>query len=563
MRLALAQTDPVVGALAPNAAALREAYGQACEACADLVATPELALTGYPPEDLVLRHTFVAATAEVLTELATHTGQVPLIVGFVEGLDLPAGAWGYPALANSAAVCRNGVVEAVYRKERLPNYGVFDEARYFRSFSQPLVITAGGARVGITICEDLWGEGGPVSAAITAGAEVVLNINASPYHRGKREAREGWAQRHLQGTSTWFAYVNEVGGQDEVVFDGDSFVMAPDGRVVARGAQFATDLLVVDVPLGDGGVVEPAQIAGDDHPRLDRCAEIYAALVVGTRDYIKDNGFERALVGLSGGIDSSLVAAIAADAIGPDNVTGVAMPSPHSSAGSITDAKALAAQLGIRYLQLAIEPVMDAFHRALAEPFANTESGLAEENLQARIRGTLLMSLSNKHGDIVLVTGNKSEYAVGYATLYGDMAGGFAVIKDVPKMLVYELCEHRNALVGFDVIPQAVLDKPPSAELRPGQRDSDSLPPYAILDRILEAYVERDESIGEIVASGLDRNTVLRVVAMVDRAEYKRRQAAPGVKITERAFGRDRRLPITHAWSEATYQSRPLPPSAT
>ena len=562
MRLALAQTDPVVGGLSPNAGALRKAYEQACAAGADLVATPELALTGYPPEDLVLRHTFIAATAEVLAELATHTGQVPLIVGFVEGLDLPAGAWGYPALANSAAVCRDGVVEAVYRKERLPNYGVFDEARYFRSFSQPLVITAGGARVGITICEDLWGEGGPVTAAITAGAEVVLNINASPYHRGKREARERWAQQHLGGTTAWFAYVNEVGGQDEVVFDGDSFVMAPDGRVVARGAQFASDLLVVDVPVGDGAQ-EPALIAGDDHPRLDRCAEIYAALVVGTRDYIKDNGFERALVGLSGGIDSALVAAIAADAIGAGNVTGVAMPSPHSSAGSITDAKALAERLGIRYLELGIESVMDAFHAALAKPFANTETGLAEENLQARIRGTLLMSMSNKHGDIVLVTGNKSEYAVGYATLYGDMAGGFAVIKDVPKMLVYELCEHRNAVAGSDVIPQAVLDKPPSAELRPDQRDSDSLPPYEILDRILEAYVERDESIAEIVAGGLDRATVLRVVAMVDRAEYKRRQAAPGVKITERAFGRDRRLPITHAWSEATYRPEPIPPSAT
>ena len=554
MRLALAQTDPVVGALAPNAGALRKAYEQACAAGADLVATPELALTGYPPEDLVLRHTFVAATAEVLAELATCTGPVPLIVGYVEGLDLPAGAWGYPALANSAAVCRNGAVEAVYRKERLPNYGVFDEARYFRSFSEPLLITAGGARVGITICEDLWGEGGPVSDAIDAGAQVVLNINASPYHRGKRDARERWARQHLEGTGAWFAYVNEVGGQDEVVFDGDSFVMAPDGTIVARGAQFATDLLIADVPVGDE-VRGPAQVAGDDHERLDRCAEIYQALVLGTRDYIRDNGFDRAIIGLSGGIDSSLVAVIAADAIGAANVTGVAMPSPHSSEHSITDARALADALGITYLQLGIEPVMDAFHTALAEPFANTESGLAEENLQARIRGTLLMSMSNKHGDIVLVTGNKSEYAVGYATLYGDMAGGFAVIKDVPKMLVYELCEHRNAVSGSGVIPQNVLDKPPSAELRPDQRDSDSLPPYEILDRILEAYVERDESIDDIVAGGMDRATVLRVVALVDRAEYKRRQAAPGVKITERAFGRDRRLPITHAWSEAAYRS--------
>ena len=550
MRVALVQTDPVVGAVQANADDIARAYDEGCHAGADIVAAPELALTGYPPEDLVLKHAFIEATEAALQSLAQRTGAVPLVVGYVEGLDQPKRESGYPALANSAAVCRDGAVEVVYRKLRLPNYGVFDEARYFLPFDEPVVIDAGGARVGVTICEDMWGDRGPIADSIAAGAELVLNINASPYHRGKRDEREDWVRRHLAGTNAWLAYVNEVGGQDEVVFDGDSFVMGPDGTVIARGAQFATDLLIADVPLGDNAEA-CGQIAGNDHPRMDRCAEIYNALVVATRDYIHDNGFTSALVGLSGGIDSSLVAAVAADAIGADNVTGVAMPSPHSSEGSVVDAKALAHNFGITYVELGIERVMDAFHAALADRFAGTESGVAEENLQARIRGTLLMSLSNKHGDIVLVTGNKSEYACGYATLYGDMAGGFAVIKDVPKTLVYELCEHRNRIAGTDMIPTAVLIKPPSAELRPGQRDSDSLPPYDVLDKILERYVERDESVADIVAAGFDPATVERVIELVNRAEYKRRQAAPGVKITERAFGRDRRLPITHAWSES------------
>ena len=549
MRLALAQTDPVVGALRANAAEILAAYRQACAEQAEIVATPELSLTGYPPDDLVLKTSFIKAGASVLAELAAQTTHVPLVVGFVEGLDEPPSDWGYPALANAAAVCRNGMVEVVYRKERIPNYGVFDEARYFRSKSQPVVIDVGGTGVGVTICEDLWGEGGPVQDAIAAGADLVLNINASPYQRGKRDEREAWARRHLAGTDAWLAYVNEVGGQDEIVFDGDSFVMSPGGDVVSRGAQFATDLIITDIPVGpQAGRAE--QVAGNAHPRLDRCAEIYSALVIGTRDYIRDNNFTKALLGLSGGIDSALVAAIAADAIGPENVTAVAMPSPYSSAGSLTDAKALATNLGIRYLELGIERIMDAFAATLAEPFAGTESGLAEENLQARARGTLLMSLSNKFGDMVLVTGNKSEYAVGYSTLYGDMAGGFAPIKDVPKMLVYELCRHRNTIAGSEIIPQSVLDKPPSAELRPDQRDTDSLPPYDVLDPILEAYVERDLSVPEIVAQGFDAQTVQRVATMVDRAEYKRRQAPPGLKITGKAFGRDRRLPITHGWSQ-------------
>jgi NAD+ synthase (glutamine-hydrolysing) len=552
MRLALAQLDPVVGAVDRNAEDILRLYAQSCAADADIVVTPELSLTGYPPEDLVLKRSFVAATAAALRRIAAATGPAPLVVGYVEALDEPEGAWGYPALANSAAVCRDGTVEVVYRKERLPNYGVFDEARYFRSKTDPVVIEVAGARVGVTICEDMWGEAGPVQRCAQAGAQVVLNINASPYHRGKRDDREEWARHHCRRDGTWFAYVNEVGGQDEIVFDGDSFVMAPDGQVIARGAQFATDVLIVDIPVGDD--LRQGQVSGDAHPRLDGPAEVYAALVLATRDYIRDNGFTRALIGLSGGIDSALVAMIAADAIGPENTTGVAMPSPYSSPGSITDAKALADNAGIKWLELGIEPVMQAFTSVLAESFEGTEPGLAEENIQARIRGTLLMALSNKRGDIVLATGNKSEYAVGYATLYGDMAGGFAVIKDVPKLLVYELAHHRNAVAGTDIIPKAILSKAPSAELRPDQRDSDSLPPYEILDPILEAYVEQDASVDAIVAAGFDAGTVRKVITLVDRAEYKRRQAAPGVKISERAFGKDRRLPITQGWSDQTPQ---------
>jgi NAD+ synthase (glutamine-hydrolysing) len=555
VRIALAQLNPVVGDVAGNTAAVRRVYDQAVEAGAELVVAGELALTGYPPEDLLLKPAFVEATTAALHELASGTGDVPLVVGFVEDLGpVPPAFWrpvaseatAHDPLANAAAVLRRGRVEASYRKQRLPNYGVFDEARYFMAGVEPCVMAVGGRGVGVTVCEDLWGEGGPVQAAAAAGAEIVLNINASPYHRGKRAEREAWASRHCSASGVWIAYVNQVGGQDEVVFDGDSFVMSPDGRVAARGAQFGTDLVHVDIPAAGGSAT---QVAGDARERLDPVAEVYAALVTGTRDYVRKNGFKGALLGISGGIDSALVAALAVDALGSSAVTGVAMPSPWSSPGSLTDAKALAANLGMGYLELPISDAMEAFDRILAEPFAGTRPGVAEENIQSRIRGLLLMALSNKFGDIVLATGNKSEYAVGYSTLYGDMAGGFAVIKDVPKQLVYELARHRNARAGTDVIPQASLDKPASAELRPDQRDTDSLPPYHMLDPIIERYVELDRSIDQIVAEGFDRHTVERVARLVDRAEYKRRQAAPGVKITRRAFGKDRRLPITQAWS--------------
>jgi NAD+ synthase (glutamine-hydrolysing) len=553
VRIALAQLNPVVGDIAGNTAAVADAYRRAVDRGADLVAVGELALTGYPPEDLVHKRDFVAASMAAVRDLATGTGTVPLVVGYVEDLaDVPPACWrpvaseaeAAPPLANAAAVLRDGAVQSSYRKHRLPNYGVFDEARYFMAGTESLVVDAGGTRVGVTICEDLWGDDGPVGGAADRGARILLNLNASPYHRGKRAERQGWAARHAGRHGVWVAYVNQLGGQDEIVFDGDSFVTAPDGRVVAAAAQFAPDLLLADLdPQGSGA----AQLAGEGGPRLDPLAEVYGALVLATRDYVRKNGFGGALLGISGGIDSALVAAIAADALGPEAVTGVAMPSPWSSPGSLVDAKALATNLGIRYLELPIADPMDAFARTLAGPFAGTQPGVAEENIQSRIRGTLLMALSNKFGDIVLATGNKSEYAVGYSTLYGDMAGGFAVIKDVGKLLVYELARHRNG--HGEVIPQSTIDKPPSAELRPDQLDTDSLPPYEVLDAILERYVEQDRSIRQITAEGFDDEVVRQVARLVDRAEYKRRQAAPGVKVTRRAFGKDRRLPITQAWS--------------
>lgn len=549
MRIGLVQQNVVVGDLPGNRALLAGAYHEAVAAGAELVVATELALCGYPPEDLLLKSVFVAEMQRQLGVLATEVEAVPFVVGYVEDLGArPPIGWrpvaseasAYPPLANAAAVLRDGRIESNYRKQRLPNYGVFDEARYFMAGCDPCTVDVAGTTVGVTICEDLWGEGGPVEEAAAAGADIVLNLNASPYTREKRAEREHWGRVHTASTGAWLVYVNQVGGQDEVVFDGDGFVMAPGGTVTARTVQFREDVLVAEV----AGAVA----AGSCVPRLDPLAEVYAALVLGTRDYVTKNGFSSVLVGLSGGIDSTLVATVAADALGPEAVTGIAMPSPWSSSGSLSDAEALAANLGITYEVIPITPAMKAFDEALADHFAGTPSGVAEENIQSRIRGTLLMALSNKFGHMVLATGNKSEYAVGYATLYGDMAGGFAVIKDVPKTLVFELCRWRNTQPGGPVIPQSVIDKPPSAELRPGQKDTDSLPDYEVLDPILEAYVESDRSVEQIVALGFDRPTVEKVVRLVDRAEYKRRQAAPGVKITPRAFGRDRRVPITNAW---------------
>ncbi len=567
MRLAMLQLAPLVGDVRGNAQLVADGYREAVAAGAGLVQATELALSGYPPEDLVYKPAFVAAVEAALGRLAQDVGDVPLVVGFVEDVGgtepttwrpVASDASPAPKLGNSAAVLRNGQVAGVYRKQRLPNYGVFDEARYFVSGHVPLVFDVGGVTVGVTICEDLWGPGGPLEASAAAGARLILNLNASPFRRGVARERERWAAHHTTATGAWLAYCNQACGQDELVFDGDSFVMAPDGTVVGRGAEFGRDLVVVDLPLGSDAS-GPRQLAGDASERLPEAGEIYGALVTGTRDYVLRNGFHGALIGLSGGIDSALVAAIAADALGPSAVQGVAMPSPHSSDHSLADAQQLAKALGIGYQVIPIGDVMAAYDRALSDAFEGTAPGVAEENIQSRIRGNLLMALSNKHGDIVLATGNKSEYAVGYATLYGDMAGGFAVIKDVPKTLVYELARWRNAATGLPyavdtavlgpVIPASTLTKPPSAELRPGQEDTDTLPPYDVLDPILEAYVEQDDSVEEIAGAGYDLETVRAVTRLVDRAEYKRRQSAPGVKITLRAFGKDRRLPITQAWT--------------
>jgi NAD+ synthase (glutamine-hydrolysing) len=577
MRIALAQLNPTVGAIDRNASALADAYAAATQRGADLVVSGELGLVGYPPDDLLLKPAFVTAAAEHLQALADRVGTQPFMVGFPEDIQdtgEPVGVVGEDAipedaipqgLANSAALLANGLIAKVYRKHRIPNYGVFDEARYFRAGTGLAVVDVDNIAVGLTVCEDLWGEGGPVTESARAGAQVVLSPNASPFHHGKRDERERWARHHATTAHTWVVYVNLVGGQDDVVYDGDSFVMAPDGTVVARAAQFEEDLLIVEIdPEGEGerqraggrGSERPATPPQQWAPRLDRPAAIYEAVMLGTRDYLAKNGFERAVIGLSGGIDSALTLAIAVDALGADNVTAVGMPSPYSSEGSITDSKELVAALGCHWLELGIGSIMDAFTDALATPFAGRDEDITEENIQSRIRGTLLMALSNKLGDLVLATGNKSEYAVGYATLYGDMAGGFAPLKDVYKTVVYDLCVYRNGThrpswrgPSGAVIPQAIIDKPPSAELRPGQRDTDSLPEYDVLDPILESYIEQYRSVENLVADGHDRDVVAKVTRLVDRAEYKRRQAAPGVKVTKRAFGRERRLPITNRWA--------------
>jgi NAD+ synthase (glutamine-hydrolysing) len=555
IRVALAQLGADVGGTAANAARIRGAWMAAGAAGADLVVTPELALVGYPPDDLLLSAEFRAAAASSLDGLlAAGPAGVTLVVGTVgpAPADPPTEAFGVcPAtteLANRAVVVRDGAVLSSYAKMRLPNEGVFDEARHFLPGREPLVVDVAGVAVGIVICHDLWTEAGPVAAAVAAGARVVVVLNASPYHRGKRAERERWVRHHATANGVWVCYVNRVGGQDEIVFDGDSMVAAPDGTVVARGAQFAEDLVLIDV--------DPALTSGRTGssamgPAPDPEAELWSALTLATRDYCHGNGFREAVVGLSGGIDSAVVAALAVDALGSDAVLGVAMPSPWSSAHSREDARLLADALGVQLLTLPIGPALDAVSTTLAGHVVTgfdgpVPAGVAYENLQSRLRGLLLMALSNERGAIVLTTGNKSEYAVGYATLYGDMAGGFAPLKDVLKGDVYALARWRNRTTA--VIPDGSLTKPPSAELRPGQLDADSLPDYPVLDAILRGRIEELRSVEELVAAGLERTEVLRVIGLVDRAEHKRRQAAPGPKVSPRAFGRERRVPITSAW---------------
>jgi len=538
---------------------------------ADVVAFPELAITGYPPEDLLMRSRFIEDNLRALERVAEGLKGITGIVGFVDR---------NIHLYNAAAVVADGAVQGVYHKQFLPNYGVFDEKRYFDEGDSLPMFTIAGARVGVTICEDLWYAEGAAQSLGLAGADVVVNISASPYHHGKRYFRERMFGTRAADNAVIIAHVNLTGGQDEIVFDGNSMILSPEGEVVAHSPAFEEHLLIADLdleglylnrlhiptrryhtldfiaqPVEEVNVSDvpvpdkPALPPPANEPRLAEEAEIYRALVTGTRDYVHKNGFETVLLGVSGGIDSSLVAAIAADALGPEHVVAVSNPSRYSSEGSIADARRLTDNLGIKLVIIPIEDAHAAYLKMLEEPFEGTQPGTAEENIQSRIRGNIWMALSNKFGwQPVLTCGNKSEMATGYATLYGDMAGGFAVIKDVPKTLVYRLARYRNQVAGKDIIPQVVIDKPPSAELRPGQLDTDSLPDYDILDPILEAYVEDDRSIEEIVARGFDEALVRRVVGMVDRNEYKRRQAPPGIKITTRSFGRDRRLPITNRY---------------
>jgi NAD+ synthase (glutamine-hydrolysing) len=552
LRIALAQIDPTVGDVDGNAAKVAEWIDRAGAAGADLAIFPELCIPGYPAEDLYLKRHFVEANRRAVEDLARGVGEMTVLVGFAEPV---AGGGDHRHAHNSLAVLCDGAVRDVYRKNLLPNYAVFDEQRYFVPGTEPATIEVAGTRVGLTICEDLWTEGPPASTEVAEGAELIANPSGSPYHRGKGREREAMFAERAKAYGTHLAFCNLVGGQDELVFDGQSFVVDPSGEPIARAPQLEEELLVCEVPSpAPGRLAEP----------LPDLAEVYGALVLGLRDYVGKNGFRHVGLALSGGIDSALVALLAADAVGPENVSCVVMPSPHSSAETQADARTIAANLGVEAIEIPIVATMDAYEGALADAFARraedgdgpeplprdptrpSEPDLAAENIQARIRGNLMMALSNKHGWLVLTTGNKSETSVGYATLYGDMAGGFAAIKDVPKTLVYELVRHRNAVAGRELVPASVLERAPSAELRPDQLDSDNLPPYELLDRVLEAYVERDQGREEMIAAGMPAEVVDEVVRMVDRSEYKRRQAAPGIRITPKAFGRDRRLPITN-----------------
>ncbi|MDQ3991159.1 MAG: NAD+ synthase [Actinomycetota bacterium] len=540
MRIALGQVNVTVGDLAGNveklAAWSREARGHG----ADLVCFPELAITGYPPEDLVLRAAFVRDNLEAVAELARASAEGPaVLVGFVDRTDR--------GLHNAAALLRGGRVEARYHKHRLPNYGVFDEERYFEPGETGCEVRVAGSDLGVAICEDAWRGGAPFDE-YAGRVAVIPHLNASPYHRRKTAERAGIVAARARETGAWMAYVNAVGGQDELVFDGGSMVVGPDGDVAWRAVAFDEDMLVVDLPEPETSGDRPPLPDTQREPWPGPEEEVYRALVLGVHDYVAKNGFGEVVIGLSGGIDSSMTATVAADALGPESVRGLAMPSTYSSPESLEDAREVAARLGVRLDVIPIGETFDAYRAALAEVFAGTEEGVAEENLQARIRGNLLMALSNRFGSMVLATGNKSEMAVGYSTLYGDMAGGFAPLKDVPKTLVYELARWRNGHGDPPPIPDRVLTKAPSAELRHGQLDTDSLPPYDVLDPLIEDYVEEQRSPEEMIAGGADPALVHRVIAMIDGAEYKRRQAPPGVKITPRAFGRDRRFPITNAY---------------
>lgn len=544
IRVGLAQINPTVGALKANASKIIDFYEQAVAAGCDVVAFPELSITGYPPEDLVLKDGFVTENQAVLANVVKTVGETIAVIGFVDRAENSTHIY------NAAAVCQNGKIIGVYHKHLLPNYNVFDEQRYFTPGVHNPLFTINGACVGVTICEDIWDPSGPVSVQASLGAVLNLNINGSPFHTGKIGVRREMLSSRARDGECIVAYVNQVGGQDELVFDGGSMVLASDGTVVASAVEFAEDLLVCDLLLPKSkSAVTPQQSRGDIAEPMDENAQIFSALVLGTRDYVQKNGFTDVVIGLSGGVDSALVAAIATQALGSEHVHGVAMPSRYSSPGSISDAELLARNLGIDIQTISIEPAFGAYLESLRESFSGRKTDLTEENLQSRVRGTTLMALSNKFGWMVLTTGNKSETAVGYSTLYGDSVGGFAVIKDLFKLKVYEICKHINQQSARDLIPTTTLNKAPSAELRPDQRDDQSLPAYEVLDPILELYVERDKTAQEIIARGYDADLVTRIARLVDLNEYKRRQGAPGVRISTKAFGKDRRLPITNKYS--------------
>jgi NAD+ synthase (glutamine-hydrolysing) len=543
VRVALGQLNTTVGDLAGNVGRMVEWTARAADQGAHLICFPELAITGYPPEDLVLRPRFVDDNLAALDALAASTAgsACAVMVGFVDRSEL--------GLHNAAALIWDGQVRERYHKIQLPNYGVFDEKRYFVPGTAACSVRLASSELGLSVCEDAWYGDAPFDEYARTHPRIVLNINGSPYHHGKGAERLEICRARAQQTGAWFVYVNAVGGQDELVFDGGSMVVSPDGQVVTHAAMFEEELAFLELDDLDGGATWSVGLGAPPTSWPTGPEEVYRAIVLGTGDYVRKNGFREVVIGMSGGIDSALVATLAVDALGPGAVRVLAMPSPYSSSGSVEDAVECAHRLGVRIDTVPITDAFDAYRRTITDLFAGTEEGVAEENLQARIRGNVLMALSNKFGSLVLATGNKSEYAVGYATLYGDMAGGFAPIKDVPKTLVYEICAWRNGLDPATApIPDQIMTKPPSAELRPDQLDTDSLPPYDLLDPIIEAYVEEDADADAIVARGFDRATVDRVMRMIDRAEYKRRQAAPGVKITPKAFGRDRRLPITNRY---------------
>jgi NAD+ synthase (glutamine-hydrolysing) len=574
IRVGIAQINSTVGDLSGNTKKIMESIDQAKSLGVDLLTFPELAITGYPPEDLLFKPQFIKQNKENLNKIIKHSSDIAVVVGFVDSDG---------DIYNAAAVLYNKKLVGVYHKFYLPNYGVFDEDRYFQAGKEYPVFIIYGIGMGITICEDMWYEAGPAIVQAYAGAAVLINISASPYHAGKGLFRERMLATRASDSLAIVVHNNLVGGQDELVFDGSSLIINERGEVIVRGKQFEEDFIVVDLDvesvfsfkfqdarrrketpwvkekLKEATKVEvpseyPAIVKPPLSPRrvdrLDELAEIYQALVLGIRDYVRKNGFEKVVIGLSGGVDSSLVAAIATDALGADNVIGISMPSRYSSPGSKSDAEALARNLGIEFKVIPIEKAFSSYLETLAESFRDVQPNVTEENIQARIRGNLLFALSNKFGWLVFACSNKSETATGYTTLYGDMAGGFIPLKDVPKTLVVELARYKNRQAGKEVIPSAVLTKAPSAELRPNQKDTDTLPSYDVLDPILKAYVEDDVTIDQIIAMGFDRDIVTRVARLVDRNEYKRRQAAPGIKITPRDFGRDRRLPITNQFRE-------------